>query len=121
MLRSLKNYADDAALASASAAANATPVASGDTSEDNPCDGAPPQTPTSGAANGTGQTTVSGDDFGSCNPTMKFEGGLGGRPATEFTFQSQDPAIIAVQQEALNPSKSCLRLFGCANVTRHHH
>ena len=43
-------------------------------------------------------------DFGTCDPTMKFEGGLGGRPPTEFTFQSQDPNIEAIQQEALNPN-----------------
>ena len=49
-------------------------------------------------------TSLAGVDFGTCNPTIKFEGGLGGRPATEFTFQSQDPAIIAVQEEALNPN-----------------
>jgi hypothetical protein len=45
-----------------------------------------------------------GVDFGLCDPTMKFEGGLGGRPATEFTFQSNDPKIAAIQQEALNPN-----------------
>ncbi|KAK4034867.1 hypothetical protein C8A01DRAFT_18374, partial [Parachaetomium inaequale] len=43
-------------------------------------------------------------DFGSCDPTIQFTGGLGGRPATEFTFQSNDPAIAANQQEALNPN-----------------
>ena len=56
----------------------------------------------SATANST--TSLAGADFGTCNPTIKFEGGLGGRPATEFTFQSQDPAIIAVQEEALNPN-----------------
>ncbi|KAG7293911.1 hypothetical protein NEMBOFW57_003971 [Staphylotrichum longicolle] len=39
-----------------------------------------------------------------CVPTIKFVGGLGGRPATEFTFQSLDPVIAANQQEALNPN-----------------
>lgn len=43
-------------------------------------------------------------DFGTCNPQIKFEGGLGGRKATEFTFQSVDPVISAAQQEALNPN-----------------
>ncbi|KAK4243252.1 hypothetical protein C7999DRAFT_18381, partial [Corynascus novoguineensis] len=43
-------------------------------------------------------------DFGSCDPTIRFEGGLGGRPADEFTFQSNDPQIEANQQEALNPN-----------------
>ena len=42
-------------------------------------------------------------DFGDCDPTMVFEGGLNGRPADEFTFQSADAAIAANQQEALNP------------------
>ena len=45
-----------------------------------------------------------GADFGTCDPTIKFEGGLSGRPATEFTFQSQDPNIETIQQEALNPN-----------------
>ena len=35
---------------------------------------------------------------------MKFEGGLGGRPATEFTFLPIDPLVAQGQQEALNPS-----------------
>lgn len=42
-------------------------------------------------------------DFGDCDPTLIFEGGLNGRPADEFTFQSADPTIAANQQEALNP------------------
>lgn len=42
-------------------------------------------------------------DFGDCDPTLIFEGGLGGRPADEFTFQSADATIAANQQEALNP------------------
>lgn len=42
-------------------------------------------------------------DFGDCDPTIVFEGGLNGRPADEFTFQSADAAIAANQQEALNP------------------
>ena len=66
-------------------------------------------------------TSVAGDDFGTCDPTIKFEGGLGGRPATEFTFQSQDPAIIAVQEEALNPSTSFKINLGSANMYRHNH
>ncbi|KAK4130597.1 hypothetical protein BT67DRAFT_390652 [Trichocladium antarcticum] len=43
-------------------------------------------------------------DFGSCVPTIKFVGGLGNRPATEFTFQAIDAKIQASQQEALNPN-----------------
>lgn len=45
-------------------------------------------------------------DFGDCDPTIVFEGGLGGRPADEFTFQSADATIAADQQEALNPGES---------------
>jgi hypothetical protein len=57
------------------------------------------------ADNGAGvDAGADGADFGVCDPTIKFEGGLGGRPATEFTFQSQDPKIEAIQQEALNPN-----------------
>jgi hypothetical protein len=41
---------------------------------------------------------------GLCIPTIKFEGGLGGRPATEFTFQIIDPLAAQGQQEALNPN-----------------
>lgn len=74
--------------------------------------------------NGNAAGAGAGDeDFGSCDPTMSFEGGRNGRPgtfsspshssststnliitATEFTFQSNDPVIEANQQEALNPN-----------------
>ncbi len=37
-------------------------------------------------------------------PTIKFEGGQGNRPATEFTFQAIDPLVSKGQQEALNPN-----------------
>ncbi|OCK75527.1 hypothetical protein K432DRAFT_446651 [Lepidopterella palustris CBS 459.81] len=50
------------------------------------------------------KSTIAGLDFGLCVPTMKFEGGLGGRPATEFTFQLIDKLAGAGQQEALNPN-----------------
>jgi hypothetical protein len=77
---------------------------------------------TAAAANTNGATSIAGADFGTCNPTIKFEGGLGGRPATEFTFQSQDPAIIAVQQEALNPSMSLISISSPElTLSRHHH
>ncbi|AEO68144.1 uncharacterized protein THITE_2145367 [Thermothielavioides terrestris NRRL 8126] len=56
------------------------------------------------ATAGVQQSTIAGLDFGLCVPTMKFVGGLGGRPATEFTFQAIDPKIAAIQQEALNPN-----------------
>ncbi|KAK5100245.1 hypothetical protein LTR70_001767 [Exophiala xenobiotica] len=49
-------------------------------------------------------TSTGAEDFGSCDPTMSIEGGRNGRPATEFTFQSNDPAIASNQQEALNPN-----------------
>lgn len=44
-------------------------------------------------------------DFGFCVPTIKFEGGLGGRPKNEFTFLPVDPVVAQDQKEALNPSK----------------
>ena len=59
---------------------------------------------TGGAANNSKVSTIAGLDFGTCVPTIKFVGGLGNRPATEFTFQSLDPVIAANQQEALNPN-----------------
>ncbi|KIW27674.1 uncharacterized protein PV07_07397 [Cladophialophora immunda] len=65
------------------------------------------ETTTAAAAttgNATETSTVSGADFGLCVPTMKFEGGLGGRPATEFTFLPIDPLCAQGQQEALNPN-----------------
>ncbi|KAL2255953.1 hypothetical protein VTK26DRAFT_2430 [Humicola hyalothermophila] len=57
-----------------------------------------------GGNNNGQQSSIGGLDFGSCVPTMKFVGGLNGRPADEFTFQAIDPAIAANQQEALNPN-----------------
>jgi hypothetical protein len=58
------------------------------------------------ASAGSASTTssVSGLDFGLCVPTMKFEAGLNGRKATEFTFQAIDPLVNKGQQEALNPA-----------------
>ncbi|EXJ79246.1 hypothetical protein A1O3_08747 [Capronia epimyces CBS 606.96] len=43
-------------------------------------------------------------DFGLCIPTMKFEGGLGGRPAMDFSFLPADPLCAVGQQETLNPN-----------------
>ncbi|KIW20601.1 hypothetical protein PV08_01176 [Exophiala spinifera] len=60
-------------------------------------------TTTAAAATG-GSADTSGADFGLCEPTIKFEGGLGGRPATEFTFLPIDPLVAKGQQEALNPN-----------------
>jgi hypothetical protein len=50
------------------------------------------------------KSTVAGLDFGTCVPTLKFEAGLNGRKATEFTFQAIDPLVNKGQQEALNPA-----------------
>lgn len=50
------------------------------------------------------QSSIEGLDFGLCVPTMKFVGGLNGRPADEFTFQAIDPLVAEGQQEALNPN-----------------
>ncbi|MCJ1446281.1 MAG: hypothetical protein MMC23_006786 [Stictis urceolatum] len=73
---------------------------------------ASPATASAAAAAGTAvadpgagkNSSIAGADFGLCDPTIRFAGGLGGRPATEFTFQSNDPKIEAIQQEALNPN-----------------
>lgn len=57
------------------------------------------------AAGGAAQaSSIAGLDFGQCVPTIKFEGGLGGRPADEFTFLPIDPLVAQGQQEALNPN-----------------
>ncbi|KAK3317686.1 hypothetical protein B0T19DRAFT_296306 [Cercophora scortea] len=52
----------------------------------------------------TGSAVAAGVDFGLCVPTIKFEAGLNGRKATEFTFQAIDPLVNKGQQEALNPN-----------------
>ncbi|KAI9645297.1 hypothetical protein NHQ30_006032 [Ciborinia camelliae] len=49
-------------------------------------------------------STIAGLSFGLCVPTMKFEGGLNGRPLSEFTFQAIDPLVNRGQEEALNPN-----------------
>lgn len=51
-----------------------------------------------------GKSTIAGADFGLCTPTMKFEGGINGRPANEFTFLPIDALVAQGQQEALNPN-----------------
>ncbi|ETN40963.1 uncharacterized protein HMPREF1541_05243 [Cyphellophora europaea CBS 101466] len=56
------------------------------------------------AGNDAGAAAGGAGDFGTCDPTMSFEGGRGNRPADEFTFQSNDAVIAANQQEALNPN-----------------
>jgi hypothetical protein len=56
------------------------------------------------AGNANANAGAGGNDFGTCDPTMSLEGGRNGRPADELTFQSNDPAIEANQQEALNPN-----------------
>ena len=56
-----------------------------------------------GNANG-GAAAGGAADFGQCTPTIFRQGGLGGRPATEFTFQITDELARGGQQEALNPN-----------------
>ncbi|KFZ01078.1 hypothetical protein V500_00887 [Pseudogymnoascus sp. VKM F-4518 (FW-2643)] len=72
------------------------------------------------AGNGGAQASAGGFDFGTCTPTMKFEGGLGGRPATEFTFQATDAVVAKGQQEALNPNiitnRICDQLVNVCNA-----
>jgi hypothetical protein len=85
------------------ASAPAATETGADNADDSTDDNAEDSTPATGS--GDGLTTSSlGLDFGKCIPAVKFVGGLGGRPATEFTFQSVDPKISAIQQEALNPA-----------------
>lgn len=60
-------------------------------------------------------STISGLDFGLCTPTMKFEAGLDGRSATEFTFQAIDPLVNKGQEEALNPNIITTRI--CDQLT----
>jgi hypothetical protein len=55
---------------------------------------------TGGAATGS----LAGADFGTCTPTITFQGGEGNRPDTEFTFQIADPIARGGQGEALNPN-----------------
>jgi len=43
-------------------------------------------------------------DFGLCIPTIKFEGGIGGRPSMDFTFLPSDPLCARGQQENANPN-----------------
>ena len=80
---------------SASASATAT-AAAGDATQNNAGNDA--------ATGGATASTIAGLDFGKCSPAIKFQGGLGGRPATEFTFQAIDPLVSKGQQEALNPA-----------------
>ncbi|EFQ91344.1 hypothetical protein PTT_11825, partial [Pyrenophora teres f. teres 0-1] len=61
-----------------------------------------------GAATGATDATAgagaaAGGDFGTCTPTITFQGGEGNRAATEFTFQIADPVARGGQGEALNP------------------
>lgn len=50
------------------------------------------------------KSSIAANDFGTCTPTIKFEPGLNGRDATEFTFQAVDPVVNKGQSEALNPN-----------------
>ncbi|KAM3069140.1 hypothetical protein ACMFMG_010663 [Clarireedia jacksonii] len=75
----------------------------------------------SAASSGSVQaSTIAGLDFGLCVPTMKFEAGLDGRPATEFTFQAVDPLVNKGQEEALNPviimNRICDQLTNVCNA-----
>lgn len=72
------------------------------------------------AGNGGAQASAGGFDFGTCTPTIEFLGGLGGRAATEFTFQATDPIVAKGQQEALNPNiitnRICDQLLNVCNA-----
>lgn len=70
-----------------------------------------------GVSYGTEKTFKEDPDFGLCLPTIKYEGGLGGRSATDFAFLPADPLCAKGQQEALNPSKPAASLsFTNANL-----
>lgn len=88
----------------AAAAASSASTASASDAAAAAAAGAADANSTSTGTNDSGTTSLAGADFGLCVPTIKFEGALGGRPATEFTFQAIDPKINAIQQEALNPN-----------------
>lgn len=45
-------------------------------------------------------------DFGFCVPTLKYEGGLGGRSDDDFAFLAADPVITQDGKESTNPSES---------------
>lgn len=68
------------------------------------------------------QDGAGGSEFGQCTPTILFQGGLGGRPQTEFTFQATDPLISQGQQEALNPNiitnRICDQLTNVCNASQ---
>ncbi|KAI6782290.1 uncharacterized protein J7T54_008376 [Emericellopsis cladophorae] len=70
--------------------------------------GCPVQAPAAGdddeADDGADAGDAAGLDFGVCQPTMAFIGGVNGRPADEFTFIPQDSLVAEGQQEALNPN-----------------
>ncbi|KAK0713991.1 hypothetical protein B0T26DRAFT_649131 [Lasiosphaeria miniovina] len=100
-----------AATTAAAVAASSTAVACTPVTRTKFVSAAPAAATTAAAAvdnknnnNGVAKSTIAGLDFGLCAPTIKFEGGLGGRPATEFTFQAIDPLVSKGQQEALNPN-----------------
>ncbi|RVX73969.1 hypothetical protein B0A52_02859 [Exophiala mesophila] len=43
-------------------------------------------------------------DFGFCVPTLKYEGGLGGRADDDFAYLAVDPVITQGGKESTNPS-----------------
>lgn len=79
----------------ASSSSTSTPAASGAGAVSDPV---------TGTFSGFVASTISGLDFGTCVPTMKFEAGLDGRKTTESTFQAIDPVVNKGQEEALNPN-----------------
>ncbi|KAL2434964.1 hypothetical protein ABEF95_011659 [Exophiala dermatitidis] len=97
-----------AAVGSSSASSSASSTAAAASSTDTTTSSSNGNGASTDANNSTtsssSSSTVTGADFGKCVPTMKFEGGLGGRPATEFTFLPIDPLCAQGQQEALNPN-----------------
>ncbi|KIX09518.1 uncharacterized protein Z518_00598 [Rhinocladiella mackenziei CBS 650.93] len=95
---------DECAAAVASALASTTTASNATATNTTDAVAAVETTAAAATGNTAEASTVAGADFGLCVPTMKFEGGLGGRPATEFTFLPIDPLCAQGQQEALNPN-----------------
>jgi hypothetical protein len=93
-----------AATQAAASSASAVSSASGSASTSAASGAGAVSDPVTGTFAGFVASTISGLDFGTCVPTMKFEAGLNGRKTTENTFQAIDPTVNKGQQEALNPN-----------------
>ncbi|OJD34306.1 uncharacterized protein BKCO1_2400029 [Diplodia corticola] len=89
---------------SAAASSDAAVAAAANTSSSSSSSSSSTSNTTTTSSTTTNNNNNQNLDFGACTPTMKFAGGLNGRPADEFTFQATDPLVAKGQQEALNPN-----------------